>query len=366
MVGWSEELQEKWRRVVEYLERKGLDGVLLTRQDNFSWFTGGKDNHVATVEDAGAATLYITKEDVTLITTNIEAPRLLVEEISDYGYQLKSVPWYEGTEAAIQDLIAGKKVGSDTGFPGTVDIMGDFPTLRYCLTQNEVKRIKALGLKTGRAVEYTCQTIEPGQTEHEIAAVMCQRLLAQGITPTVALVAVDERIEKFRHPIPTDKRLEKYAMLVVCARQGGLTVAATRLVHFGALSDELRKKHEAVIRIDATLMANTRVGVTVGDILRKGIAAYEAEGFAGEWKLHHQGGPCGYANREYLAVPDCTAIVQCNQAFAWNPSITGTKSEDTILVTETGVEIITSTGDWPAVSVEVNGKLYPRPEILLR
>ncbi len=365
-MGLNGELTEKWQRVKDYLQVHDLDGILLTRQDNFAWFTGGKDNHVATVDDVGEASLLITPEDVTLITTNIEAPRLAVEEIGDYGYQIRSVPWYQGTDGAIAELIAGKRVGADTSIPGTSSIMADFPALRYSLTSAEVDRIKELGLQAGQAVEYTCRSVEPGMTEHEIAGVMCERLLAQGITPTVALVAVDERVRHFRHPIPTQRRLDKYAMVVVCARKGGLIVAATRLVHFGAIPTELRSRHEAVLRIEAAMMAATRVGESVEEILRAGVAGYEAEGYPTEWKLHHQGGPCGYANREYLAVPGVKGTVQERQAFAWNPSITGTKSEDTILVDSEGVEIITATGDWPTVDVEVNGKVYARPEILRR
>lgn len=365
-MGLQEELAEKRRRVVEYLQEHQLDAVVLTRQDNFAWFTAGKDNHVEWASDVGAASLFITADDCTLVTTNIETPRLAIEEIAEHGYQIKSVPWYQGMESAILELAEGKRVGADTAIPGTIDIRDSFSRLRYSLTSEEIERLKVLGRKAGEAVAETCFAIKPGQTEHEIAAQLMERLTSQGIVPVVVLVGTDERISQFRHPIPTNKRLEKSAMLVLCARQAGLIVAVTRLVHFGVLPPELRKKHDAVVRIDATLISQTRVGACVGDILAKGISVYELEGYPSEWRLHHQGGPCGYATREYLAVPGCREIVQPNQPFAWNPSITGTKSEDTILATDSGVEIITAADDWPLVDVEVDGRLYSRPEILIR
>ena len=61
----------------------------------------------------------------------------------------------------------------------------------------------------------------------------------------VNLIATDERIFNFRHPLPTHKRLERYAMLVLCGRQRGLVCSITRLVHFGRLPDDLRRKAEA-------------------------------------------------------------------------------------------------------------------------
>jgi antitoxin VapB len=51
--------------------------------------------------------------------------------------------------------------------------------------------------------------------------------------------------------------------------------------------------------------------------------------------------------------------------YAWNPSITGTKSEDTILVTETGNEILTSISGWPVISVDIDGDTIERPAILI-
>jgi antitoxin VapB len=59
-----------------------------------------------------------------------------------------------------------------------------------------------------------------------------------------------------------------------------------------------------------------------------------------------------------------TRKIQLNQAIAWNPSITGTKSEDTILVREKGVEVLTPTPHWPMLKVNYGGKTYLRPNIL--
>jgi len=56
--------------------------------------------------------------------------------------------------------------------------------------------------------------------------------------------------------------------------------------------------------------------------------------------------------------------VQNPQAFAWNPSIGGNKSEDSMLVSNSGSEFLTMAGDWPVIEVSINGKIYQRPAIL--
>jgi len=59
-------------------------------------------------------------------------------------------------------------------------------------------------------------------------------------------------------------------------------------------------------------------------------------------------------------------VVVDNQAFAWNPSITGTKTEDNIIATSSGPIILSETDDWPKVTVDVDGKGIARPDVLVR
>ena len=74
------------------------------------------------------------------------------------------------------------------------------------------------------------------------------------------------------------------------------------------------------------------------------VAAYAGQGFAEEWRRHHQGGRTGYRGREVFAVPGSQAVLPDACAVAWNPSVTGGgKSEDTALVTPAGVEVLTRT-----------------------
>ena len=193
---------------------------------------------------------------------------------------------------------------------------------------------------------------------------MAQNLWSKNINPHLILIGSDERISAYRHPIPKDKKIRKYVMVVVCAERDGLIVNMTRFVHFGLLPQELKEKLWAVVKVDASFILNTKIGVKIANIFQDAIGTYEEVGYSGEWKLHHQGGAAGYETRDYIAAPNSLQIVHPNQAFAWNPSIRGVKSEDTILVTEKGYEIITDDPGWPKIEINYKGKKIARPAIL--
>ena len=115
------------------------------------------------------------------------------------------------------------------------------------------------------------------------------------------------------------------------------------------------------------MMLATRPGTAAADVLRTGQQAYERVGFPGEWRYHHQGGAIGYRAREYIANPDCPEVVTAGQAFAWNPSIRGTKSEDTILVADDGTQVLTAASPhWPCLEIEVDGQVARRPDMLVK
>lgn len=359
------EFQLKLERVRRWLDQERLDGVLLTRRDNFAWATAGGDNHVSRVTETGVADLWIDREHVVLLANNIEASRIDEEELEGLDVDVFAWPWYKNGEAEIERFIGGRAAAGDAPKAGVVDRRGALAELRYRLTPQEISRYRELGAATAQAVESVAERVRPRQTEFEVAAALDAALTERGLEPIVTLIAADGRIERYRHPIPTRTQAERAVMLVSCARKGGLIASVTRIVHFGRPSSDLEERHAAVTQIDAAIMEATRPGRTGAELFEIITQLYAEVGFPGEWELHHQGGATGYVGREWRATPGETRRVLENQAFAWNPSITGTKSEDTILVTADGFEILTrGTGKWPMRAVSVGDAVIERPDIL--
>ncbi len=344
--------------------RHNLDAILLQRQSNFSWLTCGSSAYVNIASDRAVASLLVTPDRLVLFSNNIEAPRLEKEEaLITQGWEFRVAPWYKAGDATA-DLTRDLKVGADLPLPGAVNLSEKLPHLRANLTPEEGERFRSLGVLTAQAMAAAARSIHPGQSEHAIAALLSGEAEQRGVQTTVNLVATDERIFEFRHPLPTAKKLSRYAMLVLCGRKQGLVCSVTRLVHFGRLPAEIRRKADAVARIDATMIADTRPLKKLGEIFAHAVQEYARLGYQDEWKKHHQGGPAGYEPREFIATLQSGEQVIHGQVYAWNPSITGTKSEDTILIGENGNEILTSIQGWPTIAVEVEGGTLERPAIL--
>jgi Xaa-Pro aminopeptidase len=343
----SAELEEKRRRLHAVLDAEELDALVLRRPGNVAWYSGGGRTHIVAVQDVGVADVVVRRDGDEVVTAVNEAARIEAEELGALGATFRVLPWPEDREGA---LPTGERLGSDSPLPGAKDVSAAVEAARRSLTAGEVDRYRELGRDAAQALTQACLALEPGWSEFQAAAQAAGGLVERGIDPVVLLVAGESRVPHHRHPLPTGEPVGGLAMLVACARRGGLIASLTRFVSFGALDAGLADAYERLLGVDAAFNLATQPGARVGDVFARGVAAYEQQGFgAGEWKLHHQGGPTGYEPRDYLADAGSDAVVEERQAFAWNPSVPSLKSEDTILA---GGEILTVDPAWPAVSVD--------------
>ncbi|HUX45396.1 MAG TPA: M24 family metallopeptidase [Terracidiphilus sp.] len=361
---WNVELEAKHIRLVEWMKAQHLDGVLLRRNENVAWLTGGAvELRVLTPSETGVASLLVTaKGKRYYITTENEAPRLHDEEFGALDFEPVVSPWFAEDTASTAARLAGGPLGSDTPGPGLTPL--NLYPLRAALCESELARFRWLGAETASSTVEALTLIEPGLTEYDIEAITAANLLRRGIQPTVYLFAVDERIYRYKHAVPRGARLKNFAMLNLCARKWGLTVSVTRFVYFGPVPAELEAGFQASAKVNAALLDATRENATAAQLFTVAQAAYVAAGFPGEEKFHHQGGATGYFEREWLATPKGTETVVNREAFAWNPSVQGAKVEDTVVLVDNKIEWITATADMPMIEPSVNGTVYPAADLL--
>jgi Xaa-Pro aminopeptidase len=367
------EIAEKSARLVRLAEAAQLRGILLATQPNFSWVTGGLTNRIDGSRESGNGALLFTVDGGRYVVANtIENPRLATEALVGAGFESIEYGWTEeradpALPVRLSIDAAGGPIGSDMPLAGAVSLEQEISRLRAPLTRLELQRYRELGAAVGCTIGAVARAVDVGATEQDVAGLLISALAPLQIRPVVLLVAADDRIARYRHPTPTLARWTRRLMIATCAERDGLIVAASRLVHVGGPDAELTRRTRAAALTYATLLRATRAGATGARLFEAAVSGYAAAGFPGEERLHHQGGAIGYRPREWVAHPYSDDVVTPPQAFAWNPTVTGTKIEESCIVHQDGrIVALTSSPEWPGIEVDVNGQMVTVPDVLIR
>lgn len=394
-------------------ESPGPAGLVLTSPAAVAWLCGGVSPLVDRTARIDLVWAVVTTDRAALITTNVEASRIRAEyDPAAHGFaDLAEVPWYQaawyqpGGEgpaegaggrgrgsgpagrdgggqpparngrgfAGLAEELAGAPVArlASDGHPQFgIDASDDLIALRLALSPAEAADLAELGADAAAALQSALAEWRPGERDLDIQARCAAALEAAGADSPVLIVGGDERLMRFRHPMAAGAPVRRLAMAVVVARRHGLHVAASRFACAGPLAEDYLASRDRVLAIDHAVLTATRPGNTYGDALAALAAGYAAAGAPGGWAGHYQGGPIGFAQREFEIAPVQAGSrwfsqpIEAGHAIAWNPSLPGgAKVEDTYLVTADGaLDPVTRAPGWPEETID--GRLPPRPAVL--
>ncbi|MDQ4036426.1 MAG: M24 family metallopeptidase [Chloroflexota bacterium] len=325
------EVEARIETVRRLLRRRGAGGVMLTMRHNFSWLTRGGVNHVLMATQEGAVPLVVTASEVMALAPTNEADRIADDELDGLPIDVRPTPWYdEGAARRIAEAAAGGALLGDG------DLAADLLPQRSRLDAVERERMAELGRLAVAAAEAGLAAVRLGDTESDAVATMTETVARHDARAPVVLAAADARIDRYRHPLPAGAEVRHRLMLVLVVERWGLHAAVTRIRELEPPNAELARRNEAAARVLDAMHAATRPGATLGEVLAAAQSAYRETGFTAEWELHHQGGSIGYQSRERIAVPGDATRIEPGMAFAWNPSITGAKAEETLLLLPDG------------------------------
>ena len=366
--GRIKEIEIKRERIYSLLDEMKMEALLLMKHPNFSWITAGGKNFVANCFDNGATAILITKRQCYAICNVIEGPRILEEEqLPKLGFELLTYGWEENRlEEFIKKYVTSMdKVLSDTPCDRAVVDNNRISELRYCLTENELGRYRYLGDTISMALENYLPTIRPGMTELEIAGGISQALWKYNIEQVMHLVSADERSCRFRHGLPTDKKLEHNLIVSINGRYKGLVTTVSRMIYFGKPEEKLKEQYRNCSEMECKTVAEAAIGADELNMYQRLKQEYLDKGYVGMFEKHGQGGCQGYWPRDYMITPKSHHKIRKNQAYCFNPVVDGTKSEDSFFVTEAGPVFITRPISYPKLKYSVNGITMERPDLLV-
>ena len=367
------EVDQKTDRVAEFARGNGFAGVVLAAQHDFAWLSAGRSNRIDATRETGSGALLVTADGRRFALANtIESPRMRDETIAGLGFEVLEYPWTdERADATLPFRIAeriagGGPLAADIATSAAQNVEGRIAHLRATLVAAEIPRYLAFGAEIGAAIGQMMRELTPGMTELDVARRVTATVLNLGAYPNVLLVAADRRIASYRHPVPTAVPWQQRLLVACCPEREGQVVAISRLVAAGNVDDDFRARTHATARVFGALLEATVAGATGAQLFAAAAKAYTDNGFPNEELLHHQGGVIACRSREWVAHPASDMVVEPPQAFAWNPTVTGTKVEETVLLHEDNrLQVVTASPDWPSIEVSVRGQSIAVPDVLV-
>ncbi|CAI5511679.1 unnamed protein product [Closterium sp. Naga37s-1] len=141
--------------------------------------------------------------------------------------------------------------------PDTGDILTPiFAELRATLTPFEVGKYRILARQCGELLGEVARGLRRGMTEKEVAGAVAGACYSRGIHPILLLVGADERMDKWRHPLPTSSVAKLRLIITLSGWRHGLIASLSRVIHYLLPSDSpLRYKHAAVTYVDSVVIA---------------------------------------------------------------------------------------------------------------
>ena len=350
------------QRLQEYMQEQKLDGILISRRDNFAWLTCGGANNVLRQTENGSAYLLLTPKEQYLLAYRMDCGRILEEQITGQGYEPVVNKWHEGDPALHFARLVHGALASDTPFQGARFV--ELARMHGPLAPLEMERCRWLGEQTAAVFEELVLEIHPGLAEETIAHMLSAKLTLRGMETEVLITGSDDRIGRYWHAVPSGKTVERFALIHGAAGKWGLHACVNRLVCFGEPPEQIRRAHHAAKTIQARVLGMLSPGVKYADILKNQKQWYKELGYADDWELHFQGGPMGY----YLGDPlrcETDMRIENNQAFDWFITVRGVQTEELTLLTDRGVEVASIGKTWPRANITVDSNIVTVPDIYI-
>lgn len=356
--------EKKRQHLRAWLAESGYDALIIARRENFSWLTSGGDSTVVNSTQNSIGCLLIKKDSQFLVSHVMDGKRLMNEQLPSQNYELIEMHWYEGEPVNQALKIAGKNAVTDICIPGIRNVFPEILDLHYPITELEMERLHWLGKALNSIFMEMAKHIRSGISEMDLATEFQYLQSLQGISSDVLIAGSDDRIFKYRHPMPTNKKIEKFVMLHSASRKWGLHAPITRLYSIGAPRTEFLHPFKAVAEIQARVLDSTKPGMPYSQMLGLMKDWYAQAGYAEEWRNHFQGGPTGYV---IVDADRCltSKTIQTNTPFEWFITVPGSKTAELALLGTEGLEIASNGDLWPQYSVDVNGMEYKMPGIFI-
>jgi Xaa-Pro aminopeptidase len=348
--------QLRRENAVSALAEPGLDAFLVTSLHNVRYLTGFTGSNAMLLLRVGSGAILYTD------------PRYTVQSKQQVDCEV-SIAKGPLTKAVLKDVTRKRlrKVGFEQDhlnvatfealkkqFPARAELhplSGVVEKLRMVKDEVEIGLIRASVQVNSAALEAALKRLKVGVTEAEFAAEIDyqSRKLGAEAPAFDTIVAAGERAA-LPHAHPGSSKIAPGMLLIdMGAFCDGYASDMTRMVHLGAAKPKFKKAYKAVLEAQLAAIDAVKPGAKSTNIDRAARRVLKGYGLDREF-IHSTGHGLGLEIHEppRLGKKDKT-VLEAGMAITIEPGVYiegwgGIRIEDTVLVTETGCEVLTPTG----------------------
>ena len=352
-------------RLQKLLDTTGLDVVALVSGANMVYFTGlhyhlSERPVIAFVSKEGLSFI-VPQLEVTKLTTRNDLEARIFDWSDAQGYegafqtaveQLgldKGASWAaDGMTMRVFEWLALKNAGADMG--NASDVGQDLLRVRSHKTPEEITLMREAIEISEEALHRTLAWVEVGMTEREIAKKLEAEMSMLGGEGLAfgTLVLTGEKTA-LPHGVTAGRQLQanEFLLFDFGALKQDYPADITRTFCIGTPTDEMRRVYNTVLKANQAAHAAAKPGVTCHEVDKAARDVIEAAGY-GEFFTHRLGHGLGLSGHELPNIaPNNHTKLEPGMVFTiepgiYQPGVGGVRIEDNVVVTEDGIETLTS------------------------
>ena len=343
------------------LQEKELDAFLISAPENrryVSGFTGSAGYLVVSEDGATLATDFRYTEQAENQSPDFHVIKAgadwtwLLENLKEAGIKKLGFESHQMTVAAYKQITDALKGMPSTDRPKLVATTGIVEGLRRVKDQEEFGLLQRAIDVADEAMEAVSPTIQPGETEREVAWRMekAMRELGADSVSFDTIVAAGPN-GAMPHHRPSERPIAAGEPVVIDmgAKVGGYCSDITRTVCVGEQDETFRKIYDIVLGAQLTAIATVRAGMTAGDADDLSRNVISEAGY-GENFGHSLGHGVGLVIHEYPRVgPKSDNVLEEGMVFTVEPGIYlsgwgGVRIEDVVLLEKEGARVLSKAG----------------------
>jgi Xaa-Pro aminopeptidase len=336
------------------MKEAGVDALLLSEITNVAWATGFKGSTAwALVLPEGGRfftdsryTLAARDEVQELPSFTFASPKtssqFLKEQLAEAGVQKL---WFESEFVTYANYESWKRAFAPVELLPAKDLVGP---LRLIKTAEEIEAIKRACRLTDACFEHVLRMIQPGVVEYDIGLEIEFYFRRNGADLAFAPAVVSGHRSARPHGKPSEKKLEPgdFVTLDFGAKVDGYCADITRTLVVAEASERHKEIYNQVLKAQLASIEAMKPGVPAKDVDgiarqvlgEKDLAQYFGHGLGhGLGRAVHDGGRMGVASDN---------VLEPGQVWTVEPGVYiegfgGVRIEDDVVVTESGVELLT-------------------------